>query len=296
MAFPKLYKHQLFFCLVKRLLVGKCSRGITINEMLIGQLSDPMGRGVSHMPNIVVLVKRVPDTNAKIAVNGGDLDLAAVKFVISPYDEYAIEAGLRHKEANGGTVTALTLGTDACDKVLKDAKALGVDNLVRLWDEGWENLDSNGVQSALASAIGELGADIVYCGKSAADSNAGSTGPGVAERLGWASVSNASAVSFEESGVEALTPTATGQAKIGVNFPCVVSLDKGEMDPRRPNVRGIMMAKRATVEVKSADVPAPTVSVIRYSPPAEKPPGKTYEGAGNVPAVVQALRDEAGVI
>ncbi|MBT4407478.1 MAG: electron transfer flavoprotein beta subunit/FixA family protein, partial [Euryarchaeota archaeon] len=131
------------------------------------------------MPNIVVLVKRVPDTNAKITVSGGSLDLSAVKFVISPFDEYAIEAALRHKEANGGTVTALTLGSDACDKVLKDAKALGVDNLVRLWNQGWENLDSNGVQSALASAIGDLGSDVVYCGKSAADSNAGSTGPGV---------------------------------------------------------------------------------------------------------------------
>ncbi|RZD44773.1 MAG: hypothetical protein CXT69_04590 [Methanobacteriota archaeon] len=248
------------------------------------------------MPNIVVLVKRVPDTNAKITVSGGSLDLAAVKFVTSPFDEYAIETALRHKEANGGTVTALTLGNDACDKVLKDAKALGVDNLVRLWSEGWENLDSNGVQSALASAISDLGSEVVYCGKAAADSNAGSTGPGVAERLGWASVSNASTVSFEEAGVEAMIPSSSGQARVGLNFPCVVSLDKGEMEPRRPNVRGIMMAKRAVVEVISADAPTPTVNVIRYSPPAEKPPGKTYEGAGNVSSVVQALRNEAGVI
>lgn len=248
------------------------------------------------MPNIVVLVKRVPDTNAKITVSGGKLDLAAVKFVISPFDEFAIEAALRHKEANGGTITALTLGDVDCDKVLKDAKALGVDNLVRLWGEGWENLDSNGVQSVLSSAISDLGAEIVYCGKSAADTNAGSTGPGIAERLGWVSVSNVSGVSFEEAGVEAIAPTSTGQARIGVNFPCVITLDKGKMDPRRPNVRGIMMAKRAVVEVKSADAPSPTVTVIRYSPPAEKPPGKTYEGAGNVPTVVQALRDEANVI
>ena len=65
------------------------------------------------MPNIVVLVKRVPDTNARIVVNGDRVDLSAVKWVISPYDEFAIETALQHKESEGGTVTAVTLGPSA---------------------------------------------------------------------------------------------------------------------------------------------------------------------------------------
>ena len=81
------------------------------------------------------------------------------------YDEFAIETALQHKEADGGTVTALTLGPADSDKVLKDAKAIGVDEIVRVWNESWNELDSNAIQSALAQAVTDLGADVVYCGK-----------------------------------------------------------------------------------------------------------------------------------
>ena len=74
---------------------------------------------MSIMPNIVVLVKRVPDTNARIVVSGDRVDLSAVKWVISPYDEFAIETALQHKEAAGGSVTALTMGPSESDKILK---------------------------------------------------------------------------------------------------------------------------------------------------------------------------------
>ena len=123
------------------------------------------------MPNIVVLVKRVPDTNARIVINGDRVDLSAVKWVISPYDEFAIETALQHKEAAGGTVTAVTLGPSESDKILKDAKAIGVDDIVRVWDDSWGELDSNAIQSALANAISEIGAEVVYCGKTAADTS-----------------------------------------------------------------------------------------------------------------------------
>ena len=151
------------------------------------------------MPEIAVLVKRVPDTNAKIAISEDRVDLSAVKWVMSPYDEFALEAAMMHKESNGGTVTAITLGTPDCDKVLKDAKAIGVDRIVRVWDDSWSDLDSNQVQSALVSALKELSAEVVYCGKSAADTGASSTGPGVAERMGWASVSNIIGIEFRKT-------------------------------------------------------------------------------------------------
>ncbi|MEC7723338.1 MAG: electron transfer flavoprotein beta subunit/FixA family protein, partial [Candidatus Thermoplasmatota archaeon] len=127
------------------------------------------------MPEIVVLVKQVPDTNARIAISGDAVDMSGVKMVMSPYDEFALEAALRHKEAAGGNVTALTMGGVGADKVLKDAKAIGADHIVRLDHEGW--LDSTALQAAIAGAVSELGAEVVYCGKSAADTGAGSTGP-----------------------------------------------------------------------------------------------------------------------
>ena len=101
---------------------------------------------------------------------------------------------------------------------------------------------------------------------------------------------------IEDSGIEALVPSSDGQAKMGVSLPCVVTCDKGPNEPRRPNVRGIMMAKKAAVELKGFDAPSPTVTVVENIPPPAKPPGKTFEGAENIPEVVKALRDEANVI
>lgn len=257
--------------------------------------TTPKGGWVNLMPNIVVLVKRVPDTNARIVVSGDRVDLSSVKWVISPYDEFAIETALQHKEADGGTVTALTLGNSDSDKVLKDAKAIGVDEIVRVWNDSWTELDSNGVQSALAQAITNLGAEVVYCGKTAADTGAGSTGPGIAERLGWASVSNITDASFA-GGLTVTTPVESGSAKVSVSGNAVISCDKGSLKVRKPNVKGIMMAKRAQVNVVSADAPSSTVTIVSQSPPPAKPAGKKYEGGSSAEEVARLLRDEANVI
>tara|TARA_Y200000002_G_scaffold254207_1_gene210752 strand:+ start:1832 stop:2569 length:738 start_codon:yes stop_codon:yes gene_type:complete len=245
------------------------------------------------MPNIVVLVKQVPDTNAKIVVNGGRVDLSSVKMVMSPYDEFAVETALKHKEAAGGEVTALTVGGNGAEKILKDAKAIGVDHIVRVDAEG--EMDSNALQSVLANAVAELGGEVVYCGKSAADTGAGSTGPGLAERMGWTSVSNIIGASFDD-GVSVVMPSGGGNAKVGVPLPAVISCDKGDLKVRKPNVKGIMQAKRASVDVRSIEAPASTVSVVNHALPPAKPAGKSYEGGAAAAEVAQLLRDEANVL
>ena len=251
--------------------------------------------GAIEMSTIVVLVKQVPDTNAKISVQGGRVDLSTVKMEMSPYDSFAIETALRHKEATGGSVTALTVGAAGTEKILKDAKAMGVDNIVRVWDDAWNDLDSNALQSILKESIETLGASVVYCGKSAADTGAGSTGPGLAERLGWSNASNVIGADFG-SGVTVSMPVESGVAKVSVPLPAVISCDKGEFKPRKANVKGIMMAKRAQVEVMSATAPASNVIIANHSMPAAKPAGKTFEGGSSASQVVQLLRDEANVI
>lgn len=251
--------------------------------------------GAIEMSTIVVLVKQVPDTNAKISVQGGRVDLSTVKMEMSPYDSFAIETALRHKEATGGSVTALTVGAAGTEKILKDAKAMGVDNIVRVWDDAWKDLDSNALQSILKESIETLGASVVYCGKSAADTGAGSTGPGLAERLGWSNASNVIGADFG-SDVTVSMPVESGVAKVSVPLPAVISCDKGEFKPRKANVKGIMMAKRAQVEVISATAPASNVIIANHSMPAAKPAGKTFEGGSSASQVVQLLRDEANVI
>ena len=245
------------------------------------------------MPNIIVLVKQVPDTNAKIVVNGDRVDLSSVKMVMSPYDEFAVETALKHREAAGGEVTALTVGGAGAEKILKDAKAIGVDHIVRIDAEG--EMDSNALQSMIAQAVGELNSEVVYCGKSAADTGAGSTGTGVAERMGWASVSNIIGAAFD-GGLSVTMPSGGGNAKVSVPLPAVVSCDKGDFKVRKPNVKGIMQAKKASVDVRSIEVPSSTVSILSHSLPPAKPAGKSYEGGAAAAEVAQLLRDEANIL
>jgi electron transfer flavoprotein beta subunit len=247
----------------------------------------------AFMPNIIVLVKQVPDTNAKIVVNGGRVDLSSVKMVMSPYDEFAVETALLHKEATGGEVTALTVGGAGAEKILKDAKAIGVDHIVRIDASG--DLDSNALQHVLAQAVADLGGEVVYCGKSAADTGAGSTGPGLAERLGWASASNVSGASFGD-GLTVIAPSGGGNAKLNVPLPAVVSCDKGDFKVRKPNVKGIMMAKKATVDVRSIEVPSASITLVAHELPPAKPAGKSYQGGAAASEVAKLLRDEANVL
>ena len=245
------------------------------------------------MPNIIVLVKQVPDTNAKIVVNGDRVDLSSVKMVMSPYDEFAVETALKHKEAAGGEVTALTVGGAGAEKILKDAKAIGVDHIVRIDAEG--EMDSNALQSVIAQAVADLGGEVVYCGKSAADTGAGSTGPGLAERMGWASVSNIIGATFD-GGVSVVMPSGGGNAQMSIPLPAVLSCDKGNFKVRKPNVKGIMQAKKASVDVRSIAAPDSTVSVVNHALPPAKPAGKSYQGGAAAAEVAQLLRDEANIL
>ena len=249
--------------------------------------------GETHMPNIIVLVKQVPDTNAKILVSGESVDLSAVKMVMSPYDEFALETALQHKEAAGGEVTALTVGGPGAEKILKDAKAMGVDHIVRV--ETSSSMDTNALQTVRKQAITNLGAEVVYCGKSAADTGAGSTGPGVAARLGWASASNITAATFD-GGVSVMTPGNGGNVKLSVPLPAVISCDKGNLKVRKANIKGIMQAKKATVDVHTIESPISTVTVVNQSLPPAKPAGKSYQGGDAAAEVAQLLRDEANLL
>ena len=252
--------------------------------------------------SIAVLLKQVPDTTAKISVSAGRVDESAVsKWSMSPYDEYALESALQLKESGGGDIVVITAGPARCEKLLRDAAAVGADTLVHISAENINDLDSTQVQKLLAAAVEKIGSSVVFCGKQAADTNAGSTGPGVAELIGASCVTLVSEVAADGADYSATRPSAAGQEKVGVSAPCVFAFDKGITEMRRPNVRGIMMAKKKPIETWSAadlgvDLDAAAVTIDAHSPPAEKPQGQKFEGADSVSTVVGKLRDEANVI
>ena len=250
---------------------------------------------------IAVLLKQVPDTTARITISGGVVDEAAVgKWSMSPYDEYALEYALQLKESGVGDLIAITCGPSRASKILTDAAAVGADSLVHVLTED-SGMDSSNVQSLLAAAVRHVGANVVLCGKQAADTNAGSTGPGVASILGFTCVGMVSEVSTDADGFLAMRMSPSGNEKVSVSKPWLFAFDKASMEMRRPNVRGIMMAKKKAVEsLTPSDLGVSLidsrVSLESHSAPAEKPPGQKFEGASSVPTVVSKLRDEANVI
>ena len=250
--------------------------------------------------NITVLLKQVPDTTAKITISGGKVDENSVsKWSMSPYDEYALESGLQLKEKTGGNLVAITCGPERTKKMLTDAAAVGADTLVHISNDGVT--DSTHVQKLLAAAVKRFDSQIVLCGKQAADTNSGSTGPGVAELIDAACVTLVTEVNYSEGNFSTIRPSNSGTEKVAVDGLSVFAFDKGTHELRRPNVRGIMMAKKKQVEsITSGDLgvilDSPNVTLNSQNPPPEKPAGQKFEGAEHVNEVVLKLRNEANVI
>jgi len=249
---------------------------------------------------IAVLIKQVPDTTSKVDVSGGLVDESSVsKWSISPYDEYALECAMQLKESGYSEVVAITCGPQRSSKALTEAAAVGADSLIHVHVE--DILDSIQVQSLLSAAIKRTDSEIVLCGKQAADTNSGSTGPGIASILDYSCVGVVSEVTVDDGVLVATRQGPSGLEEIEVTSPCLFTFDKGDSELRRPNVRGIMMAKKKTVEALTpgdlgVDLGESPVIVNSHSSPPDKPPGQKFEGVSSVATVVQMLRDEANVI
>ena len=250
---------------------------------------------------VAVLLKQVPDTTAKISVSGGRVDESSIaKWSISPYDEYALENAIKMSESGFGDVVAITCGPARASKCLTEAAAVGADRLIHVVAES-STLDSIQVQALLSAAVKIAQCEVVMCGKQAADTNSGSTGPGLAFILGYSFVGSVTEVSVEGEGFAATRLGPSGLEQIEVESPCVFTFDKADTELRRPNVRGIMMAKKKPIENLSAnDLEVETsnsrVSVESHSSPPEKPPGKKFVGVESIAEVVSKLREEANVI
>ena len=249
---------------------------------------------------VAVLLKQVPDTTANISISGGRVDETSItKWSISPYDEYALENAIQLKESGFGDVVAITCGPARAAKCLTEAAAVGADRLIHILTDS--ALDSIQVQSLLSAAVKETGFDVVMCGKQAADTNSGSTGPGLASTLGFSCVGGVTGVSIDGGLASATRLGPSGLEKVEVGGPCVFTFDKGDSELRRPNVRGIMMAKkkpidrRAPAELGVSD--SNSMIIIKgHSSPPEKQPGQKFVGSESVPEVVDKLREEANVI
>ena len=212
--------------------------------------------------NIIVCVKQVIDPEAPPA--SFKIDPSTNKVVpppgmppvVSTFDEYAVEAALRIKDAQGGKVTAISLGANLLRDVVKKPLSMGADELILLDDEAFAEGDSWATAYALAMAIKKIGEyDLILCGRQAADWDAGQTGSGIAEILGLPSVTVAKKIDIVDGKARVERVISDGYEVIEVSLPALITLSNEHAEPRYPTLKGIMAAKKKEPIVwKPADI------------------------------------------
>jgi electron transfer flavoprotein beta subunit len=195
--------------------------------------------------NIVVLVKQVPDTEAdrKLSSSDNTVDRAAVDAVINYIDEFAIEEGLRLKEAHGGEVTILTVGPARATESIRKALSMGADKAIHVTDEALHGSDAIATAKVLAKALGTVEWDVAIAGSEATDSRAAIVPAILAEALGVAQLSMARKVTVDGTSVTIERVTDTGYETVTGATPAVISVVEKINDPRYPSFKGIMAAK-----------------------------------------------------
>ena len=248
---------------------------------------------------IAVCLKRVPDTETRvrIAAGGASIDETGVKFVLNPYDEFAVEEALRRKEqAGAGEVVAISLGPDAAQETIRSALAMGVDRGVLLKADQIP-ADALAVAKALAAELRDGGYDLVLCGKIAADDYNNAVGTMVAELLGMSSVTAAASLTIADGRFTAEREVEGGVEVVTGALPAVVTCEKGLNTPRYPALKGIMAAKKKPIEVKAAALPAAKATVTTLTLPPDRKEGRIVgEGPDAVGELVRLLRQEAKVL
>lgn len=258
--------------------------------------------------NLFVLIKQVPSTETTIKVtgDGNSIEKGDIKWIVNPYDEFAIEEALKTKERlKEGTVTVVTVGPDRAVEALRTAVAMGADNAIHIKLDN-ENVDSFIVGKALAECLKKETPALVLTGKQAIDDDQAAVFGYVAELLNWpsASVLVKCEIAADKKSVKVEREVEGGTKHvIEMPLPAVLALNKGINTPRYPSLPGIMKAKKKEIKTYSlADLGVGTdalsVKESSYKLPPERTAGKklTGDAATQVKELVRLLREEAKVI
>lgn len=256
---------------------------------------------------IAVLLKQVPDTETKIRpkADGSGIEEGDVKWIVNPYDEFAVEEAIRTKEKAAGSETVvISIGTEKAVESMRTALAMGIDKGIHI-DSTGNTFDSFSIATILANVVKDRGFDVIFCGRQAIDGDCSQVGPMLSELLDIPQVMVAEKF---ELGADQKSATISRRIAGGmkevyeVNCPVLVGCEAGMNQPRYASLPGIMKAKTKPIEkLKAADFLSGTTALIRfanYQLPPEKQAGKKIEGEPAVQAaqLVKLLREEAKII
>ena len=261
--------------------------------------------------NIFVLIKQVPDTEARIKPNAkaDDIDFEGIKWILNPYDEYAVELALKIKEAAPGTmVTAVRVGATRDTEAVRTAMAMGIDEGILVTST--DNLDAFATARALKNAIEKSGKkpDLILAGRLSVDKTAAMVPPLLAAMLELPSVSVIVSCEYRDGKIIARREIEGGAAEIyELSLPCVLTCNKGLNTPRYASLPGIMKAKKkplVTYSLSDLGLSSSDEKTIlrQLRLPPQKPAGKKFVAMEDgtqtnvVRDVIKLLKEEAKVI
>ncbi|MFB6240977.1 MAG: electron transfer flavoprotein beta subunit/FixA family protein [Gemmatimonadota bacterium] len=246
----------------------------------------------------IVCVKRVPDsgTRVRIADDGSGIDTSGVKYVLNPYDEFAVEEAIQlREEREEGSVTALCLGPADAEEQLRNALAMGADDAVLL--EAEPPMDGLTVARALAGELEDRDFDLLFFGKQAIDDDNMQVPPMVAEMLGLPCATVVVDLEVEDGVATAHREVEGGHETVEMELPAVVSAQKGLNEPRYADLKGIMAAKKKPMEEKEVELADPSTELLSMREPEEGGEGEIVgEGPEAAPELARRLHEEAKVL
>src|SRR5207237_2773116 len=238
--------------------------------------------------NSVACIAQVPDTEARIKIASGArrVDQAGLKFIVSPYDEFALEEAIRVKEAKGGDVTVIAFGPDRVQQALRECLARGATKALHIKGEV-ADADSLGIAKVLAAAIKSTPHDLVFFGKQGVGTDNSLVGPMVAELLGYPQVNVVTHLEVGEGKATAHREIEGAEDVVEAALPAVITAQKGLNEPRYASMKGIMAAKKIAIDTKSivdlgldeGDILNQRVQVASLALPPEKSGGRKIDGA-----------------
>jgi len=274
---------------------------LTHNEFGIKKKGEPL--------EIIVLLKRVPATESMIGVadDGKSIKTDDLKWVVNPYDEFAVEEALKIKQAHGGTVTVLSMGSDKTVESIRTALAMGADKGILINDPATAACDSLGTARVLAAAVKSLPFDLIIAGMRAVDDDHYQVGPAVAEYLNIPHISMVVKEEISDGKIKCLRTVEGGTFLVEASLPALFTTQRGLNEPRYASLPGIMKAKKKPLEIKTLsdlgltadDLGKPKATVLKMTPPPERAGGKIIEGEtarSKAASLVKILMEEAKVL
>ncbi len=260
--------------------------------------------------NIIVCIKQVPDTESKIRISQDNksIDESNINFVVNPFDEYAVEEALKIKEAKGGEVTLISAGKEKVTAALRSCLAMGADKAILIKDDLFDTSDSFTIAKALTATIKSLNYDLILFGRLGVGTDNGQIGPMVAQMLDLPHIGVAVRLELKNGTIVAHREIEGATEVVESKLPAVVTAQKGLNEPRYASLKGIMMAKKKEITLKSSSEvglqpgemgeEGSKLRIEEISLPPERPAGKIIEGEPEEAAkkLAQLLREEAQVI